>query len=203
MTLYALCIMAAPRWVTRRAASMLLRSDKCRARSENCVVVAEGELQHSGVFKASALGLPPVESRRTSEIAAKVLAGASQRELLKARSRGAPTVLSLIPVYADVAVAAESIRRRAPGRARDCARLLSPEQGFSPVYCSQLTLLSWQKHNVRWCAGPGLLRRPAAARGGRPARCGVGERERRRTHRDPGGPVARPPRHSAQAAVRP
>ena len=37
------------------------------------MVVAEGELQHSGVFKATALGLPPVESRRTSEIAAKVL----------------------------------------------------------------------------------------------------------------------------------
>ena len=36
------------------------------------MVVAEGELQHNGVFKASALGLPPVESRRTSEIAAKV-----------------------------------------------------------------------------------------------------------------------------------
>ncbi len=40
--------------------------------TENCVVVAEGELQHNGVFRASALGLPPVESRRTSEIAAKV-----------------------------------------------------------------------------------------------------------------------------------
>ena len=39
--------------------------------AENCVVVAEGELQHNGVFRASALGLPPVESRRTSEIAAK------------------------------------------------------------------------------------------------------------------------------------
>ena len=56
-------VISAPIWVRQHSTT------KC---AENCVVVAEGELQHNGVFRASALGLPPVESRRTSEIAAKV-----------------------------------------------------------------------------------------------------------------------------------
>jgi DNA polymerase epsilon subunit 2 len=34
--------------------------------TENCVVVAEGELQPSGEFRAAALGLPPAESREES-----------------------------------------------------------------------------------------------------------------------------------------
>lgn len=36
------------------------------------MVVAEGQLQHNGSFKVNALGLPPVESRRDSLLAAKV-----------------------------------------------------------------------------------------------------------------------------------
>ena len=49
------------------------------ARSENCVVVAEGELGHNGVFKVHALGFPPVEAR------AKSLAAAKARSTLKPR----------------------------------------------------------------------------------------------------------------------
>ena len=43
-----------------------------RGFSENSVVVAEGQLQHNGSFKVNALGLPPVESRGDSLLAAKV-----------------------------------------------------------------------------------------------------------------------------------
>ena len=39
--------------------------------AEDCGVVAEGALTHSGMFQASALGLPPVESREASFAAAK------------------------------------------------------------------------------------------------------------------------------------
>ncbi|KAK9827395.1 hypothetical protein WJX81_006181 [Elliptochloris bilobata] len=41
--------------------------------TENCVVVAEGELGHNGVFKVHALGFPPVEARAKSQAAAKGL----------------------------------------------------------------------------------------------------------------------------------
>ncbi|EIE23695.1 DNA polymerase epsilon, subunit B [Coccomyxa subellipsoidea C-169] len=41
--------------------------------TENCIVVAEGVLQHSGVFKVRALGFPPVELRSESRLAAKNL----------------------------------------------------------------------------------------------------------------------------------
>ncbi|BDA47706.1 DNA polymerase epsilon subunit 2 [Coccomyxa sp. Obi] len=41
--------------------------------TENCIVVAEGVLQHSGVFKVRALGFPPVEFRGESLQAAKNL----------------------------------------------------------------------------------------------------------------------------------
>ncbi len=40
--------------------------------TENCIVVAEGVLQHSGAFKVRALGFPPVELRGDSRAAAKV-----------------------------------------------------------------------------------------------------------------------------------
>ena len=40
--------------------------------TENCIVVAEGVLQHSGTFKIQALGFPPVELRGESRAAAKV-----------------------------------------------------------------------------------------------------------------------------------
>ena len=40
--------------------------------TENSVVVAEGQLLHSGVFQAIAVGLPIVESREASFTAAKV-----------------------------------------------------------------------------------------------------------------------------------
>lgn len=40
--------------------------------AENCIVVAEGVLQHSGTFKVRALGFPPVELRGESRAAAKV-----------------------------------------------------------------------------------------------------------------------------------
>lgn len=40
-------------------------------RTENCVVVAEGELGHNGVFKVHALGFPPVEARAKSLAVAK------------------------------------------------------------------------------------------------------------------------------------
>lgn len=40
--------------------------------AENCIVVAEGVLQHSGVLKVRALGFPPVEFRSESRQAAKV-----------------------------------------------------------------------------------------------------------------------------------
>ncbi len=40
--------------------------------AENCIVVAEGVLQHSGAFKVRALGFPPVELRGESRGAAKV-----------------------------------------------------------------------------------------------------------------------------------
>ncbi|KAK9814165.1 hypothetical protein WJX72_001491 [[Myrmecia] bisecta] len=39
--------------------------------TENCIVVAEGKLQHSGVFKVEALGFPPLEPRAESQAAAK------------------------------------------------------------------------------------------------------------------------------------
>ena len=42
--------------------------------AENCIVVAEGVLQHSGAFKVRALGFPPVELRGDSRAAAKVSA---------------------------------------------------------------------------------------------------------------------------------
>ncbi|KAK9905544.1 hypothetical protein WJX75_001819 [Coccomyxa subellipsoidea] len=41
--------------------------------TENCIVVAEGILQHSGIYKARALGFPPVELRSESRLAAKNL----------------------------------------------------------------------------------------------------------------------------------
>lgn len=41
--------------------------------AENCIVIAEGELDHRGVFRAAALGMPPVESREDSRAATKVL----------------------------------------------------------------------------------------------------------------------------------
>ena len=44
----------------------------CLCAAENCIVVAEGVLQHSGVFKVRALGFPPVELRSESRLAAKV-----------------------------------------------------------------------------------------------------------------------------------
>ena len=40
--------------------------------AENCIVAAEGELQHNGIFKVGALGMPPNERRDESEAAAKV-----------------------------------------------------------------------------------------------------------------------------------
>ena len=43
-----------------------------RACAENCIMVAEGVLQHSGTFKVRALGFPPVELRGESRAAAKV-----------------------------------------------------------------------------------------------------------------------------------
>lgn len=39
--------------------------------AENCIVIAEGELDHRGIFKAMALGMPPVESREDSLAATK------------------------------------------------------------------------------------------------------------------------------------
>lgn len=39
--------------------------------AENCIVVAEGVLQHNGVFKVRALGFPPVEFQAESQLAAK------------------------------------------------------------------------------------------------------------------------------------
>jgi hypothetical protein len=39
--------------------------------AENCIVVAEGALQHSGVFAVAALGFPPAELRAESQVAAK------------------------------------------------------------------------------------------------------------------------------------
>eukprot|EP00884_Botryococcus_braunii_P020973 jgi/Botrbrau1/755/Bobra.0181s0014.1 len=41
--------------------------------TEGCVVIAEGELQHSGVFKANSLVFPPVEAKAESEAAVKGL----------------------------------------------------------------------------------------------------------------------------------
>ncbi|KAL0045501.1 hypothetical protein WJX82_008463 [Trebouxia sp. C0006] len=41
--------------------------------TENCIVIAEGELDHRGIFKAMALGMPPVESREDSLAATKGL----------------------------------------------------------------------------------------------------------------------------------
>lgn len=38
----------------------------CLLRAENCIVVAEGVLQPSGVFKVAALGLPPAEAKADS-----------------------------------------------------------------------------------------------------------------------------------------
>ena len=40
--------------------------------AENCIVAAEGQLQHNGRFKVTALGMPPNERREESLIAAKV-----------------------------------------------------------------------------------------------------------------------------------
>lgn len=40
--------------------------------AENCVVAAEGQLQHDGVFKVEAMGMPPSEARDDSLTAAKV-----------------------------------------------------------------------------------------------------------------------------------
>ena len=40
--------------------------------AENCIVIAEGELDHRGIFKAVALGMPPVESQEDSMAAIKV-----------------------------------------------------------------------------------------------------------------------------------
>ena len=52
------------------------RSEACKGvhgcPAENCIVVAEGVLQHSGTFKVRALGFPPVELRGESRAAAKV-----------------------------------------------------------------------------------------------------------------------------------
>jgi len=44
----------------------------CRASAENCIVAAEGQLQHNGRFKVTALGMPPNERREESVVAAKV-----------------------------------------------------------------------------------------------------------------------------------
>ena len=41
--------------------------------AENCIVVAEGALQHNGVFRVDALGFPPPETRAESQAALKVL----------------------------------------------------------------------------------------------------------------------------------
>ncbi|KAL3143406.1 hypothetical protein ABBQ38_002229 [Trebouxia sp. C0009 RCD-2024] len=41
--------------------------------TENCIVIAEGELDHRGIFRAAALGMPPVESREDSRAATKGL----------------------------------------------------------------------------------------------------------------------------------
>ncbi len=49
-----------------------LRIDCVYSVAENCIVVAEGVLQHSGTFKVRALGFPPVELRGESRAAAKV-----------------------------------------------------------------------------------------------------------------------------------
>lgn len=35
----------------------------CQSAAENCVVVAEGEMGHDGVFKVYALGFPSCETR--------------------------------------------------------------------------------------------------------------------------------------------
>jgi hypothetical protein len=57
---------------------MFITFDKCLpffsvvCGSENCIVIAEGELQHSGVFRARALAFPPVEVRTDSDAAIKV-----------------------------------------------------------------------------------------------------------------------------------
>lgn len=40
--------------------------------AENCIVVAEGALQHNGVFRVDALGFPPPETRAESQAALKV-----------------------------------------------------------------------------------------------------------------------------------
>ena len=40
--------------------------------AENCIVIAEGELDHRGIFRAAALGMPPVERREDSLAATKV-----------------------------------------------------------------------------------------------------------------------------------
>ena len=40
--------------------------------AENCIVIAEGELDHRGIFRVVALGMPPVESREDSMAAIKV-----------------------------------------------------------------------------------------------------------------------------------
>lgn len=49
-----------------------VRGVRGEGRAENSVVVAEGHLQHNGSFKVNAMGLPPVESRQDSLLAAKV-----------------------------------------------------------------------------------------------------------------------------------
>lgn len=41
--------------------------------TENCIVIAEGALDHRGIFRTSALGMPPIESREDSMQATKGL----------------------------------------------------------------------------------------------------------------------------------
>lgn len=47
-----------------------IRDELC---AENCIVAAEGKLQHDGKFKVQALGMPPNERRDESLTAAKVV----------------------------------------------------------------------------------------------------------------------------------
>ena len=47
------------------------RAAWCCAAAENCIVVAEGALQHNGVFRVDALGFPPPEARAESQAALK------------------------------------------------------------------------------------------------------------------------------------
>ena len=65
--------------ITRSMPGLPKTAQKCQTHdvgrawcAENCIVVAEGVLQHSGTFKVRALGFPPVELRGESRAAAKV-----------------------------------------------------------------------------------------------------------------------------------